>query len=106
MSKVRVIENVDGTLSIIHPAPKSKFTEQECLDRSTPQGATYEDIDSSELPSSKDKRYAWRKKQSGGVKVDNAIKDPQETKKNTKKNAKNKLKALGLTQEEVDAIIS
>lgn len=66
--KVRILHNSDGTVSIIHPAPKSKRedeTEEQWLERvfakMTPEGVTYEDIDSSELPDDRDFRGAWVK---------------------------------------------
>jgi len=63
---VRVICKPDGSISVIHPALKSKKAneiEQEWLkrifDKATPKGLEYKDIDSSQLPQSREDRMAW-----------------------------------------------
>lgn len=77
--KVRILHNIDGTVSVIHPAPKSRRedeTEEQWLDRiftkMTPEGITFEDIDDSKLPD-RDFRNAWVKGESGiDIHVDKA----------------------------------
>jgi hypothetical protein len=70
--KARILHNIDGTVSVIHPAPKSRRedeTEVQWLDRvfakMTPEGVTFEDIDSSALPADRDFRNAWVKGETG-----------------------------------------
>ena len=115
MSKVRVIKKFNGGVSIIHPAPKSKRldeTEEQWLDRvftkCTPQGASYEDIDSSALPSRKDRdSWVWNNN-SKKVEIDSVKKDKIVAKKAekelTKISVRNKLKGLNLTNKEIDAL--
>lgn len=85
--KVRVVYKPDKTVAIIHPAPKSKRkdeTEEEWLERvftkaMQPQkegqqvnplyGLPYDDIDSSELPQSREDRNAWEGEKGKGVSI-------------------------------------
>ena len=77
MNKVRVIYNPDKSVSIIHPAPKSRRIlfefEHEWLervfDKATLNGAIYDDIDSSELPQSREDREFWEGEKGKGVKI-------------------------------------
>ena len=66
--KARILYNTDGTVSIIHPAPKSRRedeTEEQWLERvftkSTPTDATFKDVDEALLPQDRDFRNAWGK---------------------------------------------
>ncbi len=75
--KVRVIYNADKTVSVIHPAPKSRRkgeTEAQWLgrvfDKATPSRAEYDDIEASELPPARDDRGAWEGVKGVGVYVD------------------------------------
>ena len=99
MGKVRVIYEKDGTVSVVHPVKKSIDQIDACLDRATPDDADYDDIDSSELPG-RDKRYAWRKGPKGGVIVDENASEPT----SAKRDAIDKLKALGLTESEASSL--
>ena len=82
MSMVRVIYNNDKTVRVIHPAPNSKrYGEpnkdwlKRVLDKSTPEGAIYEDIDKSELPTSREFRNAWEGEKGKGITVNQAKAD-------------------------------
>ena len=104
MGKVRILHNTDGTVTVVYPAPKSKLTEIQALDKATPKGVEYDDVDVSEIPSDRSKRYAWKSSKGNGISVDETIEDPEKEKKDKNKSAKNKLKELGLTQAEVDSL--
>ena len=75
MSLVRVIKRDDGGVSIIHPVRilKENETWDEYFSKATPEGAVYEDIDSSELPQTREDRNAWELSGDKKVKV-NAVK--------------------------------
>lgn len=107
--KVRVLKNLNGTVSIIHYAPNSKLTIDEAFVKATPPGTDHEDIDSSELPQDREDRNAWEwdsinKK----VRVNQAKaqknKDDKKIKEDLKKSAKDKLIALGLTKDEINSL--
>ena len=73
----RILYNVDGTISVIHPAPKSKRkdeTEAEWLkrvfDKATPEGAEYEDVGKDKIPKSREFRGAWTGKKGKGISID------------------------------------
>lgn len=113
----RVLKRSDGGVSIIHPAPKSRKsneTEAEWLDRvltkATPPGVNFEDIDSSDLPKDRDDRHAWEfDSNSKKVKVNQAKKQAKDqekaAKEQLKESAKNKIKAsAGLSDEEIEAL--
>ncbi len=111
MSKIRVIYNPDDTVSVIHPAPNSIYSEQECLDRSTPPDAEFDDVDSSELPQDENgkkiNRHQWVRKKTGdkkGIEIDPTKEEPKTDKQKKKEDAVAKLVALGLTQEEAEAL--
>jgi len=74
---VRILYNKNGTISIIHPAPKSRRpdeTEADWLkrvfDKATPEGVEYEDVEKSELPQSREFRNAWTGKKGNGISID------------------------------------
>lgn len=87
--EVRVVYKSDKTIAVIHPAPKSKRkdeTEKEWLERvfikamqprynkegqqANPlYGLPYDDIDSSELPQSREDRNAWEGEKGEGIKI-------------------------------------
>ena len=62
--KCRVVKTKNGVM-VIYPAPKSRLPGESeevwyarIMEKDTPKGAVYEDIDSSELPP-RDERDAW-----------------------------------------------
>jgi len=72
--KVRVLYNPDKTVAVIHPAPKSRKkdeTEAVWLERvfsvATPKDVTYEDIDETELPKTREHRESWEGEIGKGV---------------------------------------
>lgn len=75
MSKVRVIKREDGGVSIIHPVRPLKENEtwDEYFSKSTPEGAVYEDMDKTELPTDRADRNAWELGDDKKIKV-NAVK--------------------------------
>ena len=108
--KVRVLYKDNGSVAVIHPAPKSRRKDESEVDwlnrvlgKATPEGIDFEDMDDSQLPSRED-RNAWTKKQGGGVKVNTvkakAIKDEVKRQdlieKEKTKLAEASLKAKGL----------
>ena len=111
--KVRILYYPDKHVEIIHPVANSKKpgeTEQEWLDRvftkATPSGIDFDDVDSSTLPNSREYRNAWEGQKGQPVTINNTKKQKIKDKKEAPGKAKQKLKDLGLTQGEVDAIIS
>ena len=73
----RIIYNLDGTISVIHPAPKSRQkdeTEAEWLkrvfDKATPEGVEYEDVKKEEIPQDREFRNAWTGKKARGISID------------------------------------
>ena len=106
----RVIYRPDDSVVILLPAkdknPQEAFEE---ITNSIPEliGLPFDDIDNSELPKS-DRKY-WIKKEGGGVKVDQAKKAQAEQEKQAKKakkdSGKQKLKDLGLTDEELAELL-
>uniref|UniRef100_A0A6M3IFW8 Uncharacterized protein n=1 Tax=viral metagenome TaxID=1070528 RepID=A0A6M3IFW8_9ZZZZ len=81
MGQVRILYNKDKTVSIIYPCKKSKLTEQECLNKATPLNTIYEDVDISEIPKDRSKRYAWRGEKGKGIFIDDNVKIPKKVKK-------------------------
>ncbi len=79
MSKVRIVYKQDKTVVVIYPAPKSKRlgeTEEEWLERvfNKAMGAEleslpYDDIDTSELPQSREDRDAWEGEKGKGIEI-------------------------------------
>ena len=109
---VRILYNLDGTISIVHPAPNSKKsteTEAQWLERvftkSNPDGLEYEDVDVSEIPIDREYRDAWEKEKNKPFKINQVKKQAKDKKKTDKQSAKNKLK-LGqpMTDDEILAL--
>jgi len=78
--KVRVYYKNDGTVSVVHPAPKARKSgesDKAFLDRVSKKsekecglaGFEYEDIDSADLPS-RDSRNKWRGSKDRGLWID------------------------------------
>ena len=75
--KVRILYQEDGTVSIIHPAPKSRRKDESesdwlkrVFDKATPEGVEYEDVNKSTLPQSREFRSAWTGKKGKGIRID------------------------------------
>ncbi len=115
--KVRVFKNPDGSIGVFYPAPNSKKateTDSEWFERvaadSNIYNLTYSDIDTSDLPSDRKDRHAWEyDENSKKVKVNEAkkaIKDAEKAaKQEVKDGGRNKLKALGLTDNEINVLM-
>ena len=85
--KVRVFENPDGTLRIVHPNPKEQRgeeTEEAFYGRvfgqvingdASLQGLPYFDMEKTLLPANRAKRYAWRT-QNKQIVEDSAVPEP------------------------------
>ena len=96
---VRVCEHPDQSVSIILWATD---------DRTTPavlQALPCTDLDSSDLPLTRARRAAWRLKPNGKVEADPTIETPQERQRRIAAGGKAKLKALGLTEDELEALL-
>ena len=78
MSLVRVIKREDGGVSVIHPVRPLKKDEtwDEYFSKATPDGAIYEDMESSQLPQTREDRNAWELGDDKKVKV-NGVKKAQ-----------------------------
>jgi len=110
---VRVVYRVDGGVSIIIPA-KSDHTINDfnaTMDKDPSlKGMPYDDIDSSQLPYDengkfKDRQY-WTGEKGKGVKIDEAKKSADKiVKENKEKILNDKLKAIGITREELKEAI-
>lgn len=112
---VRVVYMPDGNISVIHQIeegnPESIFNKTMERDPNL-RGLPYEDIDHTQLPldgnGKKIDRKYWIKKEGGGIKIDtakkNADKQAEKNKEDKKLSAKNKLKILGLTDEEIESL--
>ena len=108
----RVVYKPDGTVIVLHPSPKSSLGLQGALEKMTREGhlegLPFDDIDSSVLPSRK-YRDAWEKRSGGGIKINQTKKDEIKAKRDKKiqdkQSAKDKLKALGLTDSELNEIL-
>jgi hypothetical protein len=117
--KVRILYKPDKSVAIIHPAPNSRRTnetEAEWLQRVFEEamvddlaGLEYDDVDISELPTSREHRDEWEGKKGEGVKINQDKVDAkllkQQQKEQHKTGAKDKLKGLGLTKDEIDALL-
>lgn len=81
--KVRIVYREDGGISVIHPAPKSRRkdeTEAAWLDRvftkaldcqpDADLGCAWEDVDESEIPTSRKYRDAWTGSKGNGISID------------------------------------
>lgn len=106
MTQVIVYTNETGGVSVCTPSETANI--QDVLAKDCPVGAII--IDNSELPKGEDDKYfdAWVLKD-GLVIVDNVKKqtiiDKQNAEINTKNSALSKLTALGLTGDEVKALL-
>lgn len=85
MHRIRIVYKPDGTVAVIHPAPKSRnpeetedqWVERVCLKVMKKGGMVdleYDDTDSSKLPS-REYRDAWRGEKGEGVYVDESAID-------------------------------
>lgn len=101
----RVVERVDGGVSIIIPArsaqqPSESETDwcarvfQETIVRdSTLQGLPFHDVDNSALPLDRSQRHKWRyKSTTGKVEVDPTVPDPPKSKEQQRKDTCAKVK--------------
>lgn len=81
--KCRIFYKPDGTVSILHPAPKARLqdeTDKKFLNRVAKkavagtelEGLEFDDVEPDELPSRKD-RDKWRGAKGGGIHVDESI---------------------------------
>jgi len=116
MAKVKVFERPDGHIEVFHFNLRLKNPGESDddfinrvmskLKRDRPDYLTYteHDKDSDDVPNDRKDRDKWRLKPSGKVEVDNSIETDKEKKDKSRKDAKTKLKALGLTDEEVDVL--
>lgn len=95
--KVRIVYKSDKSIAVIHPAPMRKNfkgSEQEWLeyvlnkamDQSL-KGLSYDDVDISELPQSREDRNAWTGEKGEGISIDQV----KATKLRTNKQAKMKI---------------
>lgn len=115
---VRSVYKPDGSVVIIAPAPKSKLpneTDADWRERIFTgtmkdgglEGLTYEDIDNSELPD-RTYRNAWVGEKGKKVKIDMQKKKVIDDKKaksiQDKQGAVSKLEALGLTEDDINAL--
>jgi hypothetical protein len=75
--KVRVVYRPDGTVAVLHHAPKSALTFEAFCAKATQgelAGLPFDDIDSSGLPQTRTYREAWRGSKGQGVHIDAAKK--------------------------------
>ena len=117
---VRVVYKPDKSVAIIHPAPKSQRigeTEEAWLKRvfsksmvGELEGLPYDDVDFSELPQSREYRNAWEGEKGKKITVNQQkaqdMAQEKQQKAQDKINARNKLKSLGLTDDEVKALFN
>ena len=102
---IRVCEAPDGTLNIVVWTPATLLLPRN--QRPTPDDLkTYscEDRDRADLPADRSRRDAWRKKANGKIVEDATIQTKQEKHDADKTAARNKLKALGLTDKDLDSL--
>jgi uracil-DNA glycosylase len=119
MGRVRVVYKPDKTVAIIHPAPNSRQpdeTEKQWLERvfkravegTDLEGLPCDDIDPLQLPQSREDRDAWEGEKGKGVRVNQlkaaAIREQKQKREQDKNNAINKLKAMGLTPDEIKTL--
>jgi len=73
---VRVVYLKNKSVAIIYPAPKCKrsMTEvfEKCMNNPVLRGLPYDDLDSSQLPQSREFRQAWEGKKGIGVYINSA----------------------------------
>lgn len=109
--KVRVVEMADGTISVIVAAdPNNTLEAFEKAMETDPDktGRPYQDIEREDLPPLEDWKY-WKKKAGGGLEVNvakkNVIRQKEDQEEQDRKVAIDKLKALGLTENEINTLI-
>jgi len=110
---VIVVRKADNTVAVIYPVKNAPLDEiyQEATGNTDLEGLLYVIMDDSKLPSRDDRNF-WEWDGSSvekKVKVNNikkqATKDAETKKEQDKVNAKSKLKALGLTDDEINTLI-
>lgn len=112
--KCRVVYRVDGGISVIHPAPKSKRpeeTEEQWLERvfsKAMQGELkdlpYDDIDSSELPQSREDRNAWIGEKDKGISIDQVKAAKLRADKEREKKIQKKLREMAIREIEKEKL--
>ena len=97
MTKVRVVYRPDGGISVIHPVSKSRRANESeeqwlerVLDKATPFGIDYKDIDKSELPQVREDREAWTGTKNERVYINQVKKQQLEKEKKEKQLIKDK----------------
>lgn len=95
---VRVYKRADNSVAVVHWTGSDRTEPRDLV------GLPFVDTDSSQLPSDRTKRNKWRLNGSNQVFVDNAVVDPVEMRQQRRDSAKTKLRALGLTAAEVQAL--
>lgn len=108
MSIVRVIYRPDKSVVVIHPALKSKRsdeTEDEWLERvfnkgmqCDLKGLPYDDVDSSELPQEREDRDAWTGKKGKGVSIDEVKAAKLQANKEVKAKIAKKIRDIAIDQ--------
>jgi len=77
--KVRVVYKPNGTVAVIHYAPKSRLSYEQamakCMKESGLEQRPFDDIDESALPQTRKYRQAWRGQKGVGITIDSAVKD-------------------------------
>lgn len=74
---VRVFRKPDNSVSIlITPEGSTESLDREMLRNRVLKTLPYTDMHPSQLPTQRDKRYAWRIDAAGAVKVDNTVVKP------------------------------
>ncbi len=102
---VRIVYKPDKTVVVIHPAPKSKKsdeTEEQWLERvftksmqkPSLKGLPYDDIDSSQLPQTRIDRNAWEGAKGKGITVNQVKAQQIRDAKQLEIDIKNKLRAM------------
>lgn len=67
--KVRIIYNKDGSIGVVHPAPKCKKSYEEIVAKATPEGVEFEDVDKSEIPEDRSQRNFWTGRKGEGISI-------------------------------------
>jgi hypothetical protein len=110
MNKRIIYPNDDGGVAIVIPAPEylASHTIEELIAKDVPIGKSYKIVDASNIPEDFTFRNAWELVD-GEIVVNKAKKqaiiDAQQAPIIAKESALTKLAALGLTQDEVKALV-